>query len=224
MITIKKYPTESLAEIFQSLDIKFSFLNKIDNTTYKQIHTEVKCRDFLGDVLWSKFTKNNTYIYRFKFDYNQANLDEDKLRLSLKFPDIESKNNFINNIDKLNNLFKSCGVEPTFFLETHNAAYLIIEADPAWQSNIWKLSLFTFYLKVFSYKSTRSLKSPENKYIRVLTPTIKRKLFKQIKNKTEEFYYDTISETHNFSGFYSIIEKNYDSKMNEILLGKTPNV
>lgn len=223
MITIEKYPKESLAEIFQSLDIKFSFLNKINETTYKQIHTEVKCRDFLGDVLWSKATKRNVYIYGFKFNHDQADLDKEKLRVSLKFPDEKSKNNFINNIDKLNKLFKPCKTEPTIFIETDDTDYLIVEADPAWQSNIWKLSLFTFYLKVFSYKSTRSLKTPEDGYIKSLTLETKKKLFKQIKDKTEEFYYDTISMAHNYSGFYSII-KGKNEETYKILLGETSNV
>jgi hypothetical protein len=57
----------------------------------------------------------------------------------------------------------------------------------------------------------------------VLTPTIKGKLFKQIKDKTEEFYSDNISHAHNLSGFYSILSR-INMEMYKILIGEAPNV
>ena len=57
----------------------------------------------------------------------------------------------------------------------------------------------------------------------MLTPTIKGKLFKQIKDKTEEFYSDNISHAHNLSGFYSILSR-INMEMYKILIGEAPNV
>lgn len=54
MKTIKLLVIGGLNEIFQSLDIKFSFVNN----DLQQVSSPCKCRDFLADVIYSYKRKN----------------------------------------------------------------------------------------------------------------------------------------------------------------------
>jgi hypothetical protein len=212
MRTLIKYSgNDYLAEIFQSLDIKFSFVKKIDDNTFEQQTTPAKCRDFLGDCIWSKVTGKPVSIYGFKYDYKAKPYDSDALRLSLTFPSEESYNNFITNSDADDRF--NIIVE-----KTDQPLTLIVEADKLWQEAIWKLSLFTFYLKIFSYENFSELKEPEDKYMSILTPEIEAKLLSEVSKEGREVVKESLSASHNRSGFVSIITRS-DPVMYEILLG-----
>ena len=163
-------------EIFQSLDIKFAFVSKIDDNSYKQLHLAVKCRDFLGDCIWSGVTKQIASIWSFKFDASKTPIDTDKLRLSMKFPDKYSMENFIANFNILEHKEFLAHTKTSWWYPTDQDNTIIVEADPLWQSEVWKISLYSYYLKVISYKSTEDLMEPENRYAAILTKPIEEKL------------------------------------------------
>jgi hypothetical protein len=220
MVKLKKYPNNiRYSEIFQSISLLFAFVNKKENI-YSQIFFPVKCRDFLGDCIWSKATGLPAQIYSFSFDNNKTPLDTNYLRMSLTFPTIEVLDNFKNNFSSLNK--KEATVNPvitrTNYFETDDPLTLIIEADPIWQSNVWKISLYTYYLKLLCYKDVKELKSPENEYAKLLTPEIEKKFLDNLSVTTEK-HDDSIHIAHNFSGFISIIKK-LNKEMNSLLLGK----
>lgn len=190
-----------LAEIFQSMDIKFSFVDK----NMQQVSSPAKCRDFLGDCLWSRVWKKPVSIYSFVYNFETHPYDEDVLRLSLTFPDISSYDNFISNLPILHEKEKEAGTTLSAVYKTQEELTLLIESDKLWQSSVWKLSLFTFYLKLISYKDVSCLSDPEDRYMEHLTEDKEKKLLSKIKEEFS-FYYDGLSMNHNYAGFVSTLK------------------
>ena len=218
MIKLTKFKSTNLAEIFQAIEIKFAFVKKIENK-YTQIHSEVKCRDFLGDCIWSKARGEKVSIWKFNYSFAKNPFDDDCLRLSIAFPDIETKDNFTNNYQKLVAKELEANTIQSVILETEDPLCIVLEADKAWQSNIWKISLYTFYIKLFSYKTIKYIQHPEISYTKVLTKDKEDKLLSKITTEFEESYGINMDAVHENSGFYSIITLR-NKEMYNILIGK----
>ena len=219
MINLKTKNNNYLAEIFQSLEVKFELCNKIDKDHYEQLHTEVKCRDFLGDCIWSKKTKKPVSIYGFQYDFSQDPYKGRKLRLSMKFPKTETKKIFLENLPKLHEKETQANVTKSTILETTQENTIILESSSKWLDSMWKISLFTFYLKCFSYENVTELLSPENKYNEKLTKEKENLFLSKIKDFKKELLPSYISDAHNSSGFYSILISN-NAIMNSLILGE----
>lgn len=205
MKLIKYEGGKHLAEIFQSIEVKFSFIKK-DPSEFKQIHKPVKCRDFLGDCIWSKETNKPVSIYGFKYYYEDTPFDEDKLQLSLTFPDIETKEIFMSNLDIIEDLEKRAGTkEAVVSTVDEDELSIIIEADAVWQSSPWKISLYTFFLKKSCYKAGE-LQLPESTYEKALTPEKLNSFLSKIHTPFIEVI-DNCHTAHNNNGFYSILTK-----------------
>lgn len=201
-INLVKFKGSNPAEIFQSLDIKFAFVNK----NYEQVHLPIKCRDFLGDAIWSMKTGHNASIYSWSYNFIKKPYDVDKLRLSLKFPDLQSKGYFEANLHKLNEIEDSLKIKRTIIKQTIDKDTLVVEGSKIWQSNSWKISLYTFYLKLFSYQTVEEIESPEDKYYKLFMENDNwKKLHKKIKSK-KEYIAEDIYTQHNYSGFFSIMQ------------------
>ena len=224
MVTLIKYPNPTqYSEIFQSISLLFSFVSKKEEE-YHQLFHPVKCRDFLGDCIWSKKTGNPVNIYSFYYDYKSHPYNEDMLRMSLTFPTNEALKNFKSNFEPfLHKKETRPATEPSgiymckYHEITNNPLTLIIEADPIWQSSAWKLSLFTYYLKLMCYPDVNKPSNPENEYASLLTPEIEEKLLSKI-HCMEEIVPETIDTAHNYSGFVSICRRQ-NKEMHQILLG-----
>lgn len=217
MIVLHKKEGIKASEIFQSLDIKFAFVKKINKNEYSQVHMEIKCRDFLGDCIWSREKKKEVNIYNFKYSFEKDPYDTRKTRLSLKFPDEESMVNFKNNFQTLNHIEDDYEMSPSKWKETNDKQTLIVESSSLWQSCVWKMSYYSYLLKILSYKDMNTLAPPEKDYAVLLDIETKHKLMKNIRNK-REILKDDMRLAHNNSGFVSIL-KNYNPVMNKILLG-----
>lgn len=209
----KKY----ISEIFQTLDIKFAFVTKTDRNNYTQVHQEIKCRDFLGDCIWSRKTKQDVNIYNFKYSYKENPYDVRKTRLSLTFPSADSLENFKNNFKNLNTLEKLYNIPLSKWKETEDKQTLIIEASSVWQSCVWKMSLFTYFIKVYSYKDITVLEKPERAYAVLLTDKVLEKFMSNVR-KRREILSTSLYTAHNNSGFFSILRK-YNKEMYKILMG-----
>lgn len=219
MKTLIKYKDpKKLTELFQSLDIKFSFVIKKGEDTYEQCMTPVICRDFLGDCVWSRKTGKVVNIYDFEYSFTKNPFDKDTLRLSLSFPNMETKEDFKNNFPYLLAKDEKAGVSPTMYWETDDENTLIIEASPHWQESIWKISLYTFFLKCISYKTSDDVKEPEASYLTYLSPESLNILLSQIKDGPKELMEENIRPAHNYSGFVSIL-RGYNKEMQQLLLG-----
>lgn len=199
LVTIK---TRRLSEIFQSLDIKFAWVNH----KFEEVSVPGKCRDFLGDCLWSKKTGNTAAIYGFVYDYKDKPFDD--CRFSLKFPNDSARENFINNIYYLHDKEKQAGVKLSKVYKTQNKDTLVIEGSNHWINSTWKISLYTFYIKVMSYPTPSDVKSPENSYIEYLKDGKEEILLSKIKRLRTEYIPNNMGDAHNYMGFVSLIQGN----------------
>jgi len=216
MVTLIKAKSQHYAEIFQSISILMAFVHK-KGDIYTQLFYPVKCRDFLGDCIWSKKTNNAAQIYGFNFDYADTPYDTDMLRLSLTFPDHNTLQNFKNNFYFLaEKEIKAHQQLFSTYYHTDDLLTIILEADPIWQSSQWKLSLYTFYLKLMGYEDVTKPKDPEDGYLKLLTPEIEQKLLDKVLT-IEDNVGDGISQAHNYSGFVSVIQ-NQNKVLNQLLL------
>lgn len=199
-VALKLIATKHLAEIFQSVDIKFSFVNK----KMEQVTVPAKCRDFLGDCVFSRRYKKAVSIYGFSYNYTQKPFDD--CRFSLKFPNKETMTNFINNINYLHEREKQAGVKLTEIFKTDQKNTLVVEGSNYWINSVWKISLYTFYLKLISYKTLADVESPENAYVTVLTPEKEAVMLSKIKGrKPDHFPNLNTYDVHNKHGFYSML-------------------
>ena len=198
-IKLTNIKVNQLAEIFQSLDVKIAYVNK----KYEEVSVPAKCRDFLGDVIVSKKVKEPMEIYGFKYDYKEKPFDD--CRFSLKFPDNYSKENFIKNLPYLHEKEVQAKVKKSVIISTQHDNTLVIEGSNYWVSSVWKVSLYTLYLKVMGYPSPDKLEQPESSYIKHLTPEIETKMLSKVKMK-KEFYPQNTYHCHYDMGFVSVIK------------------
>jgi hypothetical protein len=119
----------------------------------------------------------------------------------------------MNNLDKLHEKEKQAGVKKSVLFMTENPLIFIIKGDNRWMADTWKLSLWTFYLKLISYENEKVLASPEVHYYKYLTKEIEDSMLSKIADGKEiEIPAESLSNQHNYAGFVSLIksrEKEY---------------
>lgn len=189
-----------LAEIFQTIAIQIAHVN----SDYEQVHQPGKCRDFLGDMMWSRKYDKHMVQYGLCYEYSKNPYDTEVLRLSLKFPTEETYSSFIEHLPYLHEKEDRAGLPHSVLLETDQPYTLIIEGNKAWQGCVWKLSLYTFYLKVMSYKDMTDLNNPEKGYMSLLKPDLEEILLKNITNDDNPIAV-SLSDNHNGSGFVTLL-------------------
>lgn len=200
---------QALSEIFQSLDMKFSFVNR-----NKQVSMPAKCRDFLGDCIWSRVQEEPVNIYGFQYDYKKTPYMLSKTKLSIKFPNKATKANFMSHLEYLHEKEKKAKVTLTNIIETDDKDVVVVEGSKHWQEHPWKLSLYTFYLKVMSMPDTNNISiRPEKGYWKNIQP--KEDLLLSLVKKTQDYTWSNdIYSQHNNTGVISML-----NKYNNILSG-----
>jgi hypothetical protein len=137
----------------------------------------------------------------------------------MKFPNEKSMNNFVVNFfTTLDQKDLLAGTKPSMWDYTDQPLTVLVEADALWQSEVWKISLYSYYLKLISYKSVEDLQEPENEYAKILTPEIEMKFLNKI-NTLCEVPFARMDDAHNYSGFVSIIKGLHNKRMTKLLLG-----
>jgi hypothetical protein len=139
-------------EIQQTAALRFAFVNKTDETTVRQVFAPVMCRDFLGDVLYSEREKRTAEIFGFKYDPNEKKIDRDVTRMSISFPSQEHLGFFKEHLFWLHQLEEANGLSLTKVIETDEKEILIVEGDTWWMGGIWRISAYTFFLRIMTYK------------------------------------------------------------------------
>lgn len=140
-----------LSEIGQSLVVKFSFA-KVDGENAHRLHEWAKCRDFLGDAVFSKAMKTKADIYNFCCDPDVWQIEDKHTLLLLNFPTKVSRDAFLANyehivgeVEKLNKIAK------TTVETTDDELTLLVKGHKYWQRTIWLISLYSFLLKASCY-------------------------------------------------------------------------
>lgn len=209
-----------LTEIFQSFELKMAFA-RVAGDSVDRIHQWVKCRDFLGDVLWATDTNKSKSIYGLTYDpAEDLPIEKNSLTLLLKFPDTEMLDIFLKNQSILDTLEKNNEQPSSIFYATDDKEILLVKASPFWQQNIPMLSFYTYILKVMCvpYKNPSNWmvelpsinkSCPETYYMKKMGKNLDilyqncYNIFKddhQIHGYPPETHIDTV---HNHSGFVS---------------------
>lgn len=203
-VNLVKVSGSNPAEIFQSLDIKFALLNE----KFEQVHLGIKCRDFLGDCIWSKNNHAKASIYGFSYDYTVKPYDAKKPKMSLKFPNTSSCENFLKNIDFLHQKEKLANVSETVVYSTQEKDTYVVEFDKAWMEGAWKISLYSFFIKLLSYDDPANpdVETNEYEYLSAMPTKKEAILLANIKTYKTKWEGNGISEVHNDSGFKSVCD------------------
>lgn len=144
----------SLAEIGQTLEIRMAYVHKESDGSYTQLHDSVKCRDFLGDVLFAEEQNKSVSIYGFNYKPTKTRkIDRDRLRLMLDFKgNMDTVKYFTQNVNIIREIEKSHKlIQTRIYVSSLTKDKLIIEASPFWQKSIFNMSLYTFILKAMGY-------------------------------------------------------------------------
>lgn len=150
-MVIKRKQPKDLAEISQSMGLKFSICER-DGDNVVELIPPCKCRDFLGDVILSSLTGHDFSIYGMSWKGSEDKVSMDKARFSLYFPNKEARVNFEKNLHFLHDIELKNGIALTeyTYIEGENS---YIEGASEWINfSALSYSLYTLLLRVFCYK------------------------------------------------------------------------
>lgn len=114
-----------------SNQLYFSFVHK-EGDVYTLLHRSYQCRMFLVDDLFSEARVLDKET-RFFIHGSKEYID-----------------NMFTNLPSLNSFEEKAGVTLTQLIRYDDGG-LIVEGDALWQSNLWKISLYSLLLKCLSY-------------------------------------------------------------------------
>jgi len=166
MFTFNKNVTaiDNLSEEDQAKKIRFAFCHTKNNNSYYNTTAWVMCRDFLNDVYYvNSYTQENKLsksieIYGFHYKsstFKKANTlaiisndvaDLNKIQMGLK--------NIINKLEIQmypNKNRTVCSIQNE---EYTNLPVLVVHPSPIWLKNTYTLSLFTLFLRLFTYEQS----------------------------------------------------------------------
>jgi hypothetical protein len=213
-----------LSEIYQSVEIKFSFATVNDNNEVTRCHDWVKCRDFLGDVIMTAYTDKKTNIFGFSYN-NKKNppIDKQNTTLLLKFPNDKTRDFFLGNQFLLDKYNKINHLSPTSYIATEDPLVYLSIGDPFWQKNFVTISVYTFLMKCMGYNvqltddwkkqiPSVDFDSPESRYIRETggkLDILLENCYNIFVDSTEIHGYENSNvdeyQIHNNSGFYTML-------------------
>lgn len=238
MPDIIRAPKQEYSEIYQSVDIKYSFVNKVEDNTYKELFAPVKCRDFLGDALYATEQKKEFRIFGFYFDGTQQTVDTEKTRLLISNISPEFRANLQKNWRILSEVEDYHNLEATRIIDCDQDT-LLLEASSAWKRTMYLISLYTYLIRVicYEYKDIANWREElykwnhnESRYMRDCTIPRFVRFVKEIFNICEDykgvsgFNKEDNYIIHNYSGFVSVCTSNsngeYHKKFKEILKQK----
>jgi len=168
-----------LAEIYQSINMKFSFATRKDNM-FIQCHEWVKCRDFLHDAVRTALTGTKSNIYGFKFEKGiNPDLDLNNTIMLVSQKNLKVEKIFLANLTKslsIINYYETLHKEKLSKLtkvegnkEANYEHIWVIEGPKFWMTTPYLISLFTFFLRLgaknIGFKTEKDLKEKLNKIV-----------------------------------------------------------
>lgn len=209
-------------EIPQNVDIRFSFVKKLDDDVYEELFYPVRCRDFLNDVLVAEEQKKEIDVYDFTYDPMVQKIDRDKTRIAMYYGD-ENKKVIEKNLAILNEIEEQNNLEKTTLTLFEGKNVFLVEGDKFWIRATALISFYSYILRILSYKIkghwvdsmlNSFIGSNDGKYIHSIYKNLPIFLakFKEVFSKelpsvtgyevNEEDYY----KLHNNSGIVSILK------------------
>ncbi len=217
----------SYCEINQQLRVLFAWAVQVNDDTYQLQHSYIRCRDFLPDFLWMIHNKMNCMpvdgIYGFNYMHHHT---------KSPFMAIKINNGSVENLE--NNMNKHIPTTAVEFVGIDGDGVAIVKWSEAAMDSPWKISFFTFMLKLCCVKDASSMTallenahdySPENTYVMSVTePTIYKILAHwdkledpDLKIGNKKLQEMDINYIHNNTGFVSMFKKSSKSKLKQAL-------
>lgn len=218
----------SYAEISQQLGIKFAWAVQTKDGFQLQ-HSYVKCRDFLPDFLWMMENKDsNGKIKKGQGIYGYGHQPH---HVKSPFMALEVNDGSVDAL-KANMEKHITGIE---FVGSDGKQAIVKWQDQAMDSP-WKISFFTFMLKLCCVQEADTVKSllengdnysPENTYIMSVTPTRIEQILQKWSYLVDESMLVgskslqslDIGHMHNYTGFVSQFKHSSTSKLAQQLKG-----
>lgn len=154
-------PKVMYAEIGQNSSTRFAFVSE-DEGKFTELFYPVKCRDFLGDVVFSNYYDKKVDIYYFTF---HTKLDQDHTKLSLFTPDENEHKLILDNLPYLWKIEDQNNLSRTEII-TIDKNTDILYADSFWQTKIWAISLYTHIIRCLGRKDLPNLFEVDGQYSR----------------------------------------------------------
>lgn len=152
MIKIIPFPKQTqLTEIYQTIDLRFSFLILDKDGNYCEQNPPCKCRDYLHDIVNSNLTGKPFNIYGMEYDAKEFPIDLNVTRYLLRFPSAEKQTYFETNFKHLLEIEKKAGVAYSTFTIVNNRE-IILTGDKFWISNSLLISLYSYFCRCMCYK------------------------------------------------------------------------
>lgn len=204
-----------IGEIPQQVEVKFAYCIR-DGDTISQKNQWVKCRDFLGDVIWVDKYKQPLCCYEFKVAADKQYLSTQATELLLLVKSKEYYKNILEFTPWLHDIEAKNGLELTTIYPV-NTTHLYVCGDKFWTTTIFNISLYSFLIKLLATKTEALPDTNESSYIKQVGNRLDFILnnLQQIKQNTEGVsgWYDEANRSwsilHNSSGFCSLIKPCY---------------
>jgi len=161
----------NLAEIYQSVNMKFSFAN-LKGDTFVQCHKWVKCRDFLHDAVRTALTGTKSSIYGFTFEKGvNPDLDLENMTMLISKKNIKKEEDLLPSLQrsiKVINHYEEIAKQPLSKLikveEDKECKYKHVWAvtgPKMWMTTPYLVSMYTFLLRI----GCKKIEFKENKDI-----------------------------------------------------------
>jgi len=152
----------NLNEIYQEIDMKFSFVNEIDGKLH-QCHQWVKCRDFLHDAVRTTITGKKSSIYGFTFDIGENPLvDLENMNILVAYKDAKFwplvRAQLSRGLRLINQIEANVGEELSVItkVQANKGSYYnhvwVIKGPKMWMSSPFLVSLYTFLIRLGAQK------------------------------------------------------------------------
>lgn len=185
------------------------FVFKNEDGTFGLLQDPESCRGYIQDRLYAEDHTDGGLRRGWFYNYGKMSKDKTYILMYQASPTRVEEN-----LASLNEKEKRIGVEETKIYPVQNIpSSFIFVGDKVWQSNYWKLSIYTFYLKRLNYPDA----NPE---LYVPFRPFEEKFLSKVKNFTQETLkksWGMASTIHDLTGFYSIATKK-NEEMYKLLL------
>lgn len=220
-MTIKIIPFPKLArlnEIYQTIDLRFSFLIIDKDGNYCEQNPPCKCRDYLHDIVNSNLTGKPFAIYGMVYDVKEFPIDLNVTRYLLRFPSKEKQKYFCDNFNYLLEIEQKAEIPFSILFEIDDNQ-IVLTGDKFWISNSLLISLYSYLCRCMCYKDMiltgkdleyeKYLRKDHNNYTKALEN------ISVLKTKDFHGWSPTSDNIHDYSGVLTFLVPGWISGIGE---------
>lgn len=169
----------------------FALLERVADG-FKVVVPFLSCRTWMSDALYDLKNKTNKACYPIEsttWDYTKGNT-----YIGITFLDENMKKVFLNQLKSLHIKEGQAKVRKTKIIETDVPLRLIIEGSKYWKDSVWKIQLYTMYLRDMCYLQDYHYRYLWNRMNREVNEPImlsKLKIKKEVNTSVQSIHVDT---------------------------------